>query len=77
MSKLNKQEQKEIIDKLLECQADIDTILNRLQDLQLYDCSFSLREVARVMDISKTRVKQIESKAMKKIKRELKDKGAA
>jgi len=77
MSKLNKQEQKEIVDKLLECQADIDEILIRISDLSLYDCSFSLREVAKVMDISKTRVKQIESKAMKKIRKELKDKGAA
>lgn len=77
MSKLNRQEQKEIVDKLLECQADIDEILFRISDLSLYDCSFSLREVAKVMDISKTRVKQIESKAMKKLRKELKDKGAA
>ncbi|WP_458699923.1 sigma factor-like helix-turn-helix DNA-binding protein [Sulfurospirillum sp. 1307] len=77
MSKLNKQEQKEILDKLLECQADIDEILQRLGNLKLYDCSFSLREVAHILDISKTRVKQIESKAMKKISKELKDKGVA
>jgi len=77
MSKLNKQEQKEIVDKLLECQADIDEILNRLTDLELYDCSFSLREVAQVMSVSKTRVRQIEQRAMKKMRKELRDKGAA
>ena len=60
---------------MLECQADVDNILLRLQDLQLYDCGMSLREVAKVLDVSKTRIQQIESKALKKLKRELRVKG--
>jgi len=77
MLSLSKSESRDIVNKLLECQADVDDILLRLQDLQLYDCGMSLREVAKVLDVSKTRIQQIESKALKKLKRELRMKGVA
>lgn len=59
---------KNILDQLVECEADVNEILRHLERLQLYDYSLSLRDIAKILRLSKTRVKQIESKALKKIK---------
>lgn len=59
---------KNILDQLIECEADVNEILRHLERLQLYDYSLSLRDIAKILRLSKTRVKQIESKALKKIK---------
>ena len=75
MSDLTPQQRKAILEKLLECEADVKRILLKLEELQLYDCSLSLREVAKVLHLSKTRIIQIERKALNKLKEKL-DKSA-
>jgi len=53
---------------LSECEADVEAILQKLDELQLYDCALSLKDVAKVLNLSKTRIRQIEQKALQKIK---------
>lgn len=65
MTKPQKQYALEI---LIECNADVQAILQTLQQLQLHDCTFSLRETAIVLHISKERVRQIQANALKKIR---------
>jgi len=65
MTKPQKQYALEI---LISCNADAAAILVKLQELQLHDCTFSLRETGIVLHISKERVRQIEVNALKKIR---------
>jgi len=75
MPELTHEQRLAILDKLLECEADIERILQKLEELQLYDCVLSLRDIAKVLKLSKTRIKQIEQKALNKLKEKL-DKSA-
>ena len=65
MTKPQKQYALEI---LISCNADVKAVLQTLQELQLHDCTFSLRETGIVLHISKERVRQIEVNALKKIR---------
>ncbi len=71
MPELTNEQRHAILDKLLECEADVQRILLKLEELQLYDCVLSLRDIAKVLRLSKTRIKQIEHKAIQKMKQKL------
>lgn len=71
MPELTNEQRQAILDKLLECEADVERILVKLEELQLYDCVLSLRDIAKVLRLSKTRIKQIEHKAIQKMKEKL------
>ena len=71
MPELTHEQRQAILDKLLECEADVERILVKLEELQLYDCVLSLRDIAKVLRLSKTRIKQIEHKAIQKLKEKL------
>ena len=73
MPELTNEQRHAILDKLLECEADVQRILIKLEELQLYDCVLSLRDIAKVLKLSKTRIKQIEQQAMLKIKDKLQE----
>lgn len=68
MPELTKEQKQEILQLLLECHADIEMIHKRIDELQLQECTFSLREISRVLHISKERVRQLEAKALKKLR---------
>ncbi|MDY0122914.1 sigma factor-like helix-turn-helix DNA-binding protein [Sulfurimonas sp.] len=68
MPELSKEQKHQILQLLLECHADIDRIHQRIDELQLQECTFSLREISRVLHISKERVRQLEVKALKKLR---------
>lgn len=65
---IKKQQKDEVLQILLSCNANTTTILEMLRHLQLYDFTFSLRETARVLHVSKERVRQIEGDALIKIR---------
>jgi len=73
MPELTNEQRHAILDKLLECEADVQSILVKLEELQLYDCVLSLRDIAKVLKLSKTRIKQIEHKAIQKLKDKLQE----
>ena len=75
MPELTHEQRLVILEKLLECEADVQRILTKLEELQLYDCVLSLRDIAKVLKLSKSRIKQIEQKALNKLKEKL-DKSA-
>ncbi len=75
MPELTHEQRLAILEKLLECEADVQRILTKLEELQLYDCVLSLRDIAKVLKLSKSRIKQIEQKALNKLKEKL-DKSA-
>lgn len=75
MPELTHEQRLAILEKLLECEADVQKILTKLEELQLYDCVLSLRDIAKVLKLSKSRIKQIEQKALNKLKEKL-DKSA-
>ena len=52
----------------MECHADVKMIHQRINELQLQECTFSLKEIARVLHISKERVRQLEARALKKLR---------
>lgn len=58
----------EIMQSLLKCDCDAKLILEKLNSLNLYACDFTLDEISRVLGITRERVRQIESAALKKIK---------
>lgn len=58
----------EIMQSLLKCNCDAKLILEKLNSLNLYACDFTLDEISRVLGITRERVRQIESAALKKIK---------
>lgn len=73
MPELTNEQRHAILNKLLECEADVQRILVKLEELQLHDCVLSLRDIAKVLKLSKTRIKQIEQQAMLKIKDKLQE----
>jgi len=73
MPELTNEQRHAILNKLLECEADVQRILIKLEELQLHDCVLSLRDIAKVLKLSKTRIKQIEQQAMLKIKDKLQE----
>ena len=75
MPELTHEQRLAILEKLLECEADVQRILTKLEELQLYDCVLSLRDIAKVLKLSKSRIYQIERKALNKLKEKL-DKSA-
>jgi len=75
MPELTHEQRIAILDKLLECEADVQRILTKLEELQLHDCVLSLCDVAKVLKLSKSRIYQIERKALNKLKEKL-DKSA-
>ena len=75
MPELTHEQRIAILDKLLECEADVQRILTKMEELQLYDCVLSLCDVAKVLKLSKSRIYQIERKALNKLKEKL-DKSA-
>ena len=75
MRELTHEQRIAILDKLLECEADVQRILTKLEELNLHDCVLSLQDIANVLKLSKSRIYQIERKALNKIKERL-DKSA-
>ena len=75
MPELTHEQRLAILEKLLECEADVQRILTKLEELQLYDCVLSLCDLAKVLKLSKSRIYQIERKALNKLKEKL-DKSA-
>ena len=75
MPELTHEQRLAILEKLLECEADVQRILTKLEELQLHDCVLSLCDVAKVLKLSKSRIYQIERKALNKLKEKL-DKSA-
>lgn len=73
MLELPHEQRQAILEKLIECESDVQRILIKLEELQLYDCALSLRDIAKVLNVSKTRVKQIEKVAMRKLKDKLQE----
>ena len=75
MPELTHEQRHAILEKLLECEADVQRILTKLEELNLHDCVLSLKDIAQVLHLSKSRIYQIERKALNKIKERL-DKSA-
>lgn len=68
MPELTKEQKHQILQLLLECQADIEKIHQRIDELHLQDCTFSLQEISKVLQVSKERVRQLEARALKKLR---------
>ena len=75
MPELTHEQRHAILEKLLECEADVQRILTKLEELNLHDCVLSLQDIANVLKLSKSRIYQIERKALNKLKEKL-DKSA-
>jgi len=43
-------------------------ILRKLDELSLYACDFTLEEIGNILDVTRKRVRQIETSAIKKLK---------
>ena len=71
MPELTHEQRLIILDKLLECEADVQRILTKLEELNLHDCVLSLKDIAQVLKLSKSRIYQIERKALNKLKEKL------
>ena len=59
---------KSIMDELLLCKGDARCVLIKLNKLGIKNTDFTLEEIGRVLNITRERVRQIESSALKKIK---------
>ena len=57
-----------IMSELIWCSGSTKCVLNKLDELDLYDCDFTLEEIGIVLNITRERVRQIESSAIKKLK---------
>lgn len=68
MPELSKEQKQEILKLLIECHADIDKLHKQIDELKLEDCTFSLKEISEVLKISKERVRQLEARAIQKMK---------
>ena len=58
----------EIIDELMLCKGNVNCILTKLKKMGLYDVTFTLEEVAKILNITRERVRQIEMQAIRHIK---------
>jgi len=54
--------------ELLSCGGNVGLILSKLDELYLYECDFTLEEIGNVLDVTRERVRQIETSAIKKLK---------
>ena len=54
--------------KLLSCRWHTGLILRKLDELGLYACDFTLEEIGNILDVTRERVRQIETSAIKKLK---------
>lgn len=54
--------------ELMYCNGDARLILSKLNELNLYGCDFTLEEIGDILNITRERVRQIETSAIKKIK---------
>ena len=54
--------------ELLSCRGHTELILSKLDELSLYACDFTLEEIENVLNITRERVRQIETSAIKKLK---------
>lgn len=57
-----------VMQELLSCGGNITCILLTLDRLSLYGCDFTLEEIGDVLHVTRERVRQIESSAIKKLK---------
>ncbi len=56
-----------IMSELIWCEGSTICILYKLDELDLYDCDFTLEEIGIVLNVARKRVRQIESSAIKKL----------
>lgn len=68
MPEFTKEQKQQILQLLIECHADIEKIHLKIDELHLQDCTFSLQEISQVLQVSKERVRQLEAKALKKMR---------
>jgi len=57
-----------VINELMLCNGDVRCILCKLDELALYCCDFTLEEIGKILHVTRERVRQIESCAIKKLK---------
>ena len=55
-------------ERLLACNGDVKCILERLSKLGISNVDFTLEEIGKILHITRERVRQIETTALKKIK---------
>lgn len=61
-------EDDKIMSELMWCNGSASCILSKLDELNLYGCDFTLEEIGTVLHVTRERVRQIESSAIKKLK---------
>jgi hypothetical protein len=57
-----------VMRELLGCHGNVTCILITLDRLGLHGCDFTLSEIGEVLHVTRERVRQIESSAIKKLK---------
>ncbi len=61
-------ERDSVMQELLKCNGDIHCVNKKLEKLPLFACEFTLEEIGAVLQVTRERVRQIESSAIKKLK---------
>lgn len=67
-NKINKYSNDFVMTQLLNCGGIPHLILEKLDELNLYGCDFTLEEIGDVLNVTRERVRQIEATAIKKLK---------
>ncbi|MBN2894642.1 MAG: hypothetical protein JXK05_01945 [Campylobacterales bacterium] len=67
-NKLLKYQDNPLILELLSCGGDADLVNKKLDELKIEGSDFTLEEIADILGITRERVRQIESSALKKLK---------
>ena len=67
-NRLNKYAKDKTMLELLSCRGHTGLILSKLDELGLYECDFTLEEIGNVLDVTRERVRQLETSAIKKLK---------
>ncbi len=58
----------ELMEQLIRCDGHVGCVFYKLKILGIKDSDFTLEEIGKILNVTRERVRQIETQAIKKIK---------